>query len=304
MYSWATKVAPTIIGAELICCKPFNFEGNKLSIIALLTDFGLENNFIGVMKGIIYSINPKVKIVDITHSVNPQDVEEGAFYILTSYRYFPQNTIFVVIVDPKVGGKRRIILIKLQKYYFIAPDNGILSWALKEQKIERIVEVTKEKYFLKPVSKTFHGRDIFAPVAAHLSRGISINEFGKEIKEIINIPFPEPIVKREEIKGKILLIDRFGNAITNLSLKRFSFLKDESFILRIKTAEVMKVCEFYSQGKAEEPFLIPGSSGFWEISISEGNFARQFSIEKGKEFVVTRMAKTIGDIGLMRDKEV
>jgi hypothetical protein len=191
----------------------------------------------------------------------------------------------------------------LQRYYFIAPDNGILSWALKKQKIEKIVEVTQEKYFLKPISNTFHARDIFAPVAAHLSRGISINEFGKEIKEIINIPFPKPIVKREEIKGRVLLIDRFGNAITNLSLKMFSF-KDESFILRIKTAEVMKVCEFYSQGKAKEPSLIPGSSGFWEISINEGNFARQFGIEKGKEFVVTKVAKTIGDIGLMQDKEV
>jgi len=259
-----------------------------LPIIALLTDFGLEGNFVGVIKGVIYSINPKVRIVDITHSISAQNIKEGAFYILTSYRYFPENTIFVVIVDPGVGSRRRIILVKSQNYYFIAPDNGILSWVLKEQEIEKVVEVTQKKYFLKPVSSTFHGRDIFAPVAAHLSRGISINEFGKEIKEVINIPFPEPIVKKEEIKGRVLLTDRFGNAITNLSLKRFSFLKDESFILKIKTAEVVKVCEFYSQGKAEEPFLIPGSSGFWEISISEGNFAERFGIGKEEGFVVIR----------------
>ena len=260
-------------------------------MIALLTDFGLEGGFVGVMKGVIYSINPEAKIVDITHNLTPHDIEEGAFYILTSYKYFPENTIFVVVVDPGVGGRRRIILTKSPKYCFIAPDNGILSWVLREEKAEKVLQVTQDKYFLKPISSTFHGRDIFAPVAGYLSKGIPISEFGDEIEDPVSISFPEPIVRKEKIEGRVLLIDRFGNAITNLSLKRFPFLKDSCFRLRMKTVEVTRVLEHYLQGRDEDPFLIAGSSGFWEISLSRKSFAKKYHIKRGDEFTLSLSLK-------------
>ena len=271
-----------------------------MPIIALLTDFGLQDNFVGIMKGIIYSISPGVKIVDITHNVSPQDVEEGAFYLLTSYRYFPEGTIFVVVVDPGVGSARRIILVKSQKYYFIAPDNGILSWVLREEKLKKIVQVTQDKYFLKPISSTFHGRDIFAPVAGHLSKGIPINEFGNEIKDPVSIPFPEPIVRKEEIEGKVLLIDKFGNAITNLSLRKFFSLEDGNFKLRMKTIEITRVLRHYSQGKGEDPFLIAGSSGFWEVSLRRKSFAKKYNIKRGDKFTLKFSAEAFSQPQVIR----
>ena len=268
--------------------RKFEEGKDKLSLIVLLTDFGLENNFLGVVKGVIYSVNPEVRIVDLTHNITPQSVEEGAFYLLTSYKYFPKNSIFVVVIDPGVGSKRKIILVKSAKYCFLAPDNGILSWILREEKIEKIIEVNEKEYFIKPVSSTFHARDIFAPVAGYLSKGISIENFGSKIKKIITFPFPQPKIEENIIKGKILLIDRFGNAITNLSLKKFSFLKNRNFILKIKSTQVTKICKFYSEisEKNKRPFIISGSSGFWEISLNQGNFAKEFNIKKEEKFLI------------------
>ncbi|MCD6232212.1 SAM-dependent chlorinase/fluorinase [Candidatus Aerophobetes bacterium] len=259
-----------------------------MSFIVLLTDFGLENNFTGVVKGVIYSVNPEAKIIDLTHNISPQDIKEGAFYLLTSYKYFPQNTIFVVVIDPGVGSKRKIVLVKTAKYYFLAPDNGVLSWVLKKEKIERIIEVSEEKYFINPVSSTFHARDIFAPVAGYLSKGSPVENFGKEVKRIAFFPFPQPKIEKNFIKGKILLIDRFGNAITNLSLKEFDFLREGNFVLKIKSAKVTRVHKFYSEveKKDKEPFIIAGSSGFWEISLNQKNFAKEFNIGKEREFLI------------------
>ncbi len=262
-----------------------------MSLIVLLTDFGLDNNFVGVVKGVIYSVNSEVRIVDLAHYITPQSIKEGAFYLLTSYRYFPKNSIFVVVIDPGVGSKRKIILVKTAKYYFLAPDNGVLSWVLREEKIEKIIEVNEEKYFIKPVSSTFQARDIFAPVAGYLSKGISIENLGNKIKKIITLPFPRPELKKNIIRGEILLIDRFGNAITNLSLREFSFLKNGDFILKIKSTQVTKACKFYSEISKEDkkPFIISGSSEFWGISLNQGNFAKEFNIEKEEKFLIEIM---------------
>jgi len=259
--------------------------------IVLLTDFGLDNNFVGVVKGVIYSVNPEVKIIDLTHCITPQDIKEGAFYLLTSYRYFPKNSIFVVVIDPGVGSKRKVILVKTSKYYFLAPDNGVLSWVLREEKIEKIIEVNEKKYFIKPLSSTFQARDIFAPVAGYLSKGIPIENFGSKIKKIIILSFPQPKIEEKIIKGEILLIDRFGNAITNLSLREFAFLKEGNFILKIKSTQVTKVRKFYSEisEKDKEPFIISESSGFWGISFNQGNFAKKFNIKKEEKFLIEIM---------------
>ena len=189
-----------------------------MGVIALLTDFGLKDSYVGVMKGVIATVNPRVTVIDLDHDVASHRIEEAAFLLATSYSYFPQNTVFCVVVDPGVGSSRKAIAIQTKNYYFVGPDNGVLWQAAERDGITKIVTLENKKYFRKPVSSTFHGRDIFAPIAAALTKGYRPAGFGREIKDFINPDFINPQVERGTIFGEILHIDSFGNLITNIPL--------------------------------------------------------------------------------------
>src|SRR5262249_19353343 len=184
-------------------------------IVALLTDYGLQDPYAGVMKGALLSVNPQARIVDLTHDIPPQDVREGSRVLAAARGYFPDGTVFVAVVDPGVGSDRAIVGVETDRQVFLAPDNGLLSFL--EDSIVRMVRITEAKYFLKPVSKTFHGRDIFAPVAGHLTRGVDLARFGPPLKQLT--PLEASLPRRTPdggIQGEVVTIDRFGNLITNI----------------------------------------------------------------------------------------
>lgn len=196
-----------------------------MSIITLLTDFGTEDEYVGLMKGVILSINPSAAIVDITHRIAPQNIAQAAFSLHASYRYFPDRSVHLVVVDPGVGTRRDLLVLKVRKHLFVAPDNGVLTLLLSETGIMTMVRVTNSEFFLKPVSRTFHGRDIIAPVGAHLSKGIDLRKIGEEINPTDAVRLDELQARTLEnggIIGKIVAIDHFGNLISNIESQKLA----------------------------------------------------------------------------------
>ena len=193
-----------------------------MRIITLTTDFGTRDWFVGTMKAVILGILPRANVVDITHEIPPGDIRAGAFALMASCRYFPRDTVHVAVVDPGVGSQRQAIAVQTAHRFFVGPNNGVLSWGLGLEKIKTIRLLEKRQYFLQPVSRTFHGRDVFAPVAAHLSRGLSASRLGRELKDFVRLPWPRTTKQRGEVQGEIVHIDRFGNAITDIEAERVS----------------------------------------------------------------------------------
>lgn len=217
----------------------------KYKHIAFLTDFGLKDNFVGVMKGVLYNINPKINIIDITNNISAQNIIESSFLLENSYKYFPAKTIFLCVVDPGVGSERAVIIIKHKKYLFIAPDNGLLSFLLKDN--PKIFKLNiPNKYISLPVSNTFHGRDIFAPAAGLLSKGMNINKIATSINTIKKLSFPGIVKNRDTLIGKIIYIDRFGNCISNITSPEFyNFVKNKNYYIKIKNVRIEKVSTYY-----------------------------------------------------------
>ncbi|MCK4767778.1 MAG: SAM-dependent chlorinase/fluorinase [Desulfobacula sp.] len=244
--------------------------------VVLLTDFGQQDTFAGVLKGVIASISPESKVIDLTHGVNPQDIRQGSFLLATSCSYFPKGTVFCVIVDPGVGSARKGICIETRDYYFVGPDNGVLWKAAKENKIKRIVHLTNKAYFLDSVSTTFHGRDIFAPVAAHISKGIEdISCLGESLKKCVEYQFPRIERKAFSLVLTVIHIDRFGNITLNLEEKGYrQFIKNKWFVLTINDIQIKKVFSSYSQARDGELFLIGSSSSYMEIALKNSNAAK------------------------------
>jgi len=254
--------------------------------ISLLTDFGRESPFPGIMKGVIKNICPDAEIVDFTHEIRPYNVGEAGFILMTGFHYFPKKTIFLVVVDPGVGSERKAVLVKTKNYYFLGPDNGVLSWVLEKEKIEKIIWLNNDKYFLKPVSDTFHGRDIFAPVAAWLARGEKIENFGEEVQKIKKIPFPQIQKKENTFFGKIVYVDRFGNLITNFSQSSFAKKLNKGFSLKIRGKIFHKINRSYSEVNKGEPCLLWDSFGFLEIALREGNLAKTWKINPEEKIIL------------------
>lgn len=265
-----------------------------MNVISLLTDFGDKDNFVGVMKAVILSINPQAKIIDISHNINPQDIIAAGFLLKNSFRYFPSNTVHLVVVDPGVGTKRRPILVRTKDYYFVGPDNGVLSLALEDEVIQAIFEITQDRYFLKPVSDTFHGRDIFAPVAAYLSLGRKSENFGKRISSIKQLNFPKPRRLKNKLKGKIIYIDHFGNLITNITKDIFThFVGDYGFKMCIAGKEITKISHSYLEGKKNEPLAIFGSFGNLEISLPKACAKEYLSADKATPIEIIKTDRKI-----------
>ena len=188
--------------------------------IVLLTDFGLKDHYVGVMKGVIARIAPQVQVIDLTHAVPPQDIRGGSFHLWASYRFFPSGSIFVAVVDPGVGTERRGLLIEIEERFFIGPDNGLFSLIIDHHPDFVAYELTNRTYFLEQISHTFHARDIFAPVAAHLASGVSPESFGPRVRDLVRLPFPTIREEEERLIGSIIHVDHFGNLITNIPAEK------------------------------------------------------------------------------------
>jgi S-adenosylmethionine hydrolase len=250
-------------------------------ILTLTTDFGLSDHYVGAMKGVILGICPRARIVDITHLVSPYEITEGAYLIAQACRTFPKKTVHVVVVDPGVGTARRPILMEAGGQYFIAPDNGVLSMIyLRETAKVRLI--SNEKYFRHPVSKTFHGRDIFAPVAAHLAAGVTPAQFGKRIENYLRPVFQKPqrAGKRTWV-GQILKIDHFGNIITNFHVDDFPGLENQNVTFSVGPQEVTVIARNYAEAAVGELFSIVGSGGYYEIAMSQASAAKRIGCVVG-----------------------
>ncbi len=259
------------------------------AIITLTTDFGTDDHLVGTVKGVILKINPEVTLVDITHHVTPFDLLDGALTIGSAYSYFPPKTIHVVIVDPGVGTERRPLLVSAQNQYFIAPDNGVLSVIYEREQNNLVVRhANAEHYFLQPLSKTFHGRDVFAPVAAWLSKGWQTPAMGDEISDYKRFALPRPKSVEGGKKGVVLRVDSFGNLITNFRAEDLSSeAQNGGLKLQVGTHPVNRLVDTFAHGKASEPVAYVGSSGYLEIALNKGNASRTLSVGRGAPVVLS-----------------
>jgi S-adenosylmethionine hydrolase len=256
--------------------------------ITLTTDFGYNDAYVAAVKGAILSTNPEANIIDISHSIEPQNILQAAFILSVAYRYFPKQTIHMAIVDPGVGSERQGIILKTPSAFFVVPDNGILSYIIDDlfpvesrsltkytHELKEIVfktgleavAITDPRFWRNPVSPTFHGRDIFAPVAAGLSLGISIYEFGEKISSLHVLPIPKPFLDAEgNLVGLVLHIDRFGSLITNI---KSNDLPEKDVIIEVAGHCIQGISNYYAQG--EGVMAIVGSSGYLEVSLKDGS---------------------------------
>ena len=256
-------------------------------IVTLTTDFGLNDHFVGTVKGAILSIAPEAEIVDICHSVQAFDILDGALALAQAYSYFPTRTVHLVVVDPGVGSARRPILASSDKYNFVAPDNGVLSLMYAREERLNVRHVTSHHYFLQPLSNTFHGRDVFAPVAAYLAKGVDQEKFGPEITDFVRFNAPKPkAVDAKTLRGIVLKVDRFGNLITNITPQDAPALLQTptpGFKIVVGKREVTALQSNYADGAPNELFAILGSMGYLEIAANRTAAAQLASAGKGTE---------------------
>jgi S-adenosylmethionine hydrolase len=246
-------------------------------ILTLTTDFGLSDHYVGAMKGVILGICPRAQLVDISHLVSPFAIPEGAWLIAQAYRSFPPGTVHVVVVDPGVGSARRPILLEAAGQYFVAPDNGVLAMIYARQK-HRVRAISNQRYFRRPVSRTFHGRDIFAPVAAHLAAGVAPARMGPRIVDSARPSFASPSQTGARTwAGEILHIDHFGNVITNFHVDEFPGLER----LSIGRSKARRLLASYAEARPGELFAIVGSSGYLEVSLNQGSAAKKIGCASG-----------------------
>lgn len=255
-----------------------------MKIVALLTDFGLRDNFVGTMKAVILNINDKANIIDLSHDVERQDIFGAAFLLRSSYRYFPKGSIFLTVIDPGVGTERNALIVKTRNYFFVGPDNGVLSLAVFEDGLMKAVKISNKKYMLKDISDTFHGRDIFAPASAYLSKGMALASFGRSLKEIKRLHVQEPEAAGNILKGEVIYIDRFGNLITNIDKRHFLlFTGNKKFEIQLRDRKIVSLSKAYQHAGEGELLAIFGSSGYLEISVNGASAREYFMANKGEE---------------------
>lgn len=250
-------------------------------IVTLTTDFG--GHYVGIMKGVIKKIAPNAEVIDLGTDVPPFDVKSGAFVLYSSYKYFPQGTVHVAVIDPGVGSKRMAIAVRSKNYYFVGPDNGVLMPAAKEDGVIEIREISNRKLFLGEISDTFHGRDIFAPVAAFLAKGGEFKEVGGKVECVKEVSFFS--AKGEgKVEGEVIFVDRFGNLVTSLTEIDF---RNRELVVEANGKEFVARCvRTYSEGDAGEFLIVKGSSGHYEISLKEGNAKELTGLGVGSRFSI------------------
>jgi len=252
-----------------------------------MTDFGEDDFFVASLKGVILKINPSVWIIDITHRIPSFDIQTTSFMLLASYKYFPSQTVFLVVVDPGVGSERKILLARTKEYCFIAPDNGVLSLVLEEEEIEDLREVTNEKYFLPGISHTFEGRDKMAPAAAWVSKGISCSEFGPAMASFERLDVEKPRLKGTEVVGHVLYQDKFGNLITDIPARMLEDVGGKAdrkgIDLVIRGKKISSFTQSYSSAKRGELLFLVGSVGTIEIAAREESASEKLKAGIGDE---------------------
>ncbi len=256
-------------------------------IVTLTTDFGLNDHFVGTIRGAILNITPEAEIVDICHSVQAFDILDAALTLAQAYPYFPTRTVHVVVVDPGVGTARRPILASSDQFSFVAPDNGVLSLMYAREERLTVRHIVSEHYFLQPLSNTFHGRDIFAPVAAYLAKGVEHEKFGDEISDFVRFNAPKPkATDANTLRGVVLKVDRFGNLITNVTPNDAPTLfqpQPGSFKIVVGKREITAIHPNYAQGAPGEVFGILGSMGYLEIAANRAAATQLVGAGKGAE---------------------
>ncbi|HEX9916600.1 MAG TPA: SAM-dependent chlorinase/fluorinase [candidate division Zixibacteria bacterium] len=249
--------------------------------VTLTTDFGLNDSYVGQVKGVILKINPNVNLIDITHQIPAWDVLRGAFVLNSFYKYFPKGTIHLVVVDPTVGSKRKRLLIQTRDYVFVGPDNGIFSFIYENEEIREILEIRNNKFFLNQESSTFHARDIFAPVVGYLSWGVEISQFGPKVKDCVKLNLPLPEIKKDSIKGEIIYIDRFGNLISNISREHLNGFEKTKVSLTIGNRKIEKLSRSYSDAKPKQILALVNSSNLLEISVRQNRADEVLNVKIG-----------------------
>jgi S-adenosylmethionine hydrolase len=252
----------------------------KEPVITLLTDFGLADHYVAAMKGVILGICPRARLIDITHQITPFSISEGAYTLAQAWKYFPRGTVHLAVVDPGVGSARRAMAAEMDGHRFVAPDNGLLTMVLGSD--AKVREITARRYFREPVSNTFHGRDIFAPVAAYLAKGLALSRVGKPLADPIMGNFATPIQLPDgRWRGTVLSIDRFGNVITNFDWAAFHEIALRPFSLKLASRMLTKYSATYASAPVGKPFVVQGSSGYIEVSINKSNAAAFLNVLPG-----------------------
>jgi S-adenosylmethionine hydrolase len=261
-------------------------------VITLTTDFGTKDPFVGIMKGVILGINPEAEIVDIAHTISPQNILEAAHVISMTYQYFPRKTIHVAVVDPGVGGRRKPLLVVTEKYYFIGPDNGVFTSIIEQEQSNflNVIHITSSHYFLPEKGPTFHGRDIFAPVAAWLSRGIDSTKFGEKTQDYVVLPTAIPrFIDNETLAGEVTYIDSFGNAITNITRENMESLGQNLSTDKLQVifkGEHIEFASYYEEKEGSGLSAIMNSFEFLELFLYKGNASEKFGIHRGDPLIV------------------
>lgn len=261
-------------------------------VISLLTDFGYADGYVGVMKGVIASIVPDALVIDITHGIQPQSITGAALVLWGSYRYFPHGTIHCVVVDPTVGTARRPIAVQTSHYVFVGPDNGVLSWAFDEDEVKFAVHITNRQFMMPSLSQTFHGRDIFAPAAAHIAAGVELDKLGEEVSpsELKRLPKLAARECGESLVAEVIHIDSFGNAITNLHMEQFEHwlrkLAHRQWRAKLGEVEFTTLSTAYADVPIGKPLIIFNSYGLLEVAVNCGSAAKELNITIGDELLI------------------
>ena len=262
-------------------------------IITLMTDFGEQDTYVGAMKGVILSICPEAKMIDLTHRIPAQDICAAALQLSSVYAYFPPETIHLIVVDPGVGSQRRAIICQVENHTFVCPDNGLLTLVVQQAPIEASVAIQNKTYFLPQVSHTFHGRDIFAPVAAHLANGIPMSEFGPLVTDLRHLQLAKPDISESQIKGEIIWIDHFGNAITNIGHQHLQIIDPELKLqINFRDQQISRLSESYSTVPVGTTLALISSFDYLEISVNQGSASQICNLSLGDSVLVQPIIAT------------
>ncbi len=255
--------------------------------VTLLTDFGLRDCYVGALKGAMLSIAPHLTIIDAAHTVAHQDVLEAAYILKGYYRDYPKGTIHLAVVDPGVGGPRRPILVETRNHYFIGPDNGIFSYVFQEEQVAQVIHLTASQYFAPHVSDTFHGRDIFGPVAAHLASEVEARWFGKWVEDFVRLPIPQLRGAPGALMGEVVYVDRFGNLVTNIDLQSFyTLVKGKRYRITAGPESLESISRCYADGQPGQLLALFGCQQTLELSVNKGSAANKLGKGRGLQVVV------------------
>lgn len=262
-----------------------------MPLLTLTTDFGLKDGTVGILKGVIWSICPQARIADISHLVRPQNILEAAFVLARAAPYFPPDTVHVFVVDPGVGTARRPLAARIGQAYYVGPDNGALTFLLERAEREgqacTFVHLTRPEYWLPQVSRVFHGRDIFAPCAAHLARGVPLHELGEPLSDPLRLPLPQAERTARGWRGQVIYVDHFGNLIVNVSAEQIASIPPTRFCLRVKQNEIRNLVRTFGERPAGDLVALPGSSGYLVVAQVNGSAAEALGVEVGEAVEVS-----------------